>query len=77
MKIYISYFYQIRNFPKTLIPLSTAHWDPKWYHQKNNKVFLDKRGVLNGLRIDELSPGKECDGLCSGIDNCSIKDSSV
>lgn len=29
MKIRTSYFYQIRNFKKNMIPVSTAMWDPK------------------------------------------------
>lgn len=57
MQIYISYFYQIRNFPDTLIPLSTAMYDPKWYNN-NNVPYLDKRGILNGLRLPDLSPYK-------------------
>lgn len=52
MKIYISYFYQLRFFPQNLIPISTATFDPKWFHDFNGSkyVFADKRGVINGLR---------------------------
>lgn len=59
MKIYISYFYNIRFFKPHQIPLSTAIWDPKWYHRGlgNSEVYLDKNGVINGLRIEELNPG--------------------
>ena len=59
MKIYISYFYNIRFLKPYQIPLSTAIWDPKWFHNGlgNNEVFLDKNGVLNGLRLEELNPG--------------------
>lgn len=32
MKILISYFYQIRFFKPNMIPLSTAAFDPKWFH---------------------------------------------
>ena len=55
---YISYFYQIRFFPETLVPVSTAVYDPKWYHefQGNNHIFKDKRGVLNGIRCPALAP---------------------
>ena len=58
MKIYISYFYHIRQFPKNLLPVSTAIWDPKWYHENlgNWHTFTDKRGILNGLRVEELAP---------------------
>lgn len=56
MKIYVSYFYQLRFFPQYAIPLSTAAWDPKWFHdfKGHSHVFIDKRGVLNGLRFDNL-----------------------
>lgn len=53
MKIAISYFYQIRNFTKNMIPMSTAFSDPAWYHDFQDKTHLytDKRGILNGLRL--------------------------
>lgn len=56
MKIRISYFYQIRNFLKNMIPVSTAMWDPQWYHngQGPQHIFIDKRGIINGLRIEPL-----------------------
>jgi len=58
MIIYTSYFYMIRFFPKNLIPLSTAQWDPKWYHefQGNDHAFIDSNGVINGIRIEDLNP---------------------
>ena len=58
MRIYTSYFYQVRNFPPNLIPLSTAIWDPKWYHANRDQTyqFKDKRGVLNGLRAEIFAP---------------------
>lgn len=60
MKFYISYFYKLRFFPTNLVPVSTAQWDPKWYHNfaGNDMVFKDKRGVVNGLRIPILNPSK-------------------
>lgn len=65
MQIYISYFYQIRNFPETLIPVSTAIYDPKWY-SSNGAPFLDKRGVVNGLRCEPLNPSMLDDSvICS------------
>ena len=59
-KIYISYFYNIRFFPTNLVPVSTAVWDPKWYHDNHSQdyTYIDKRGVLVGSRIEELSPYK-------------------
>lgn len=72
VKLALSYFYQIRNFKSYMVPVSTAVWDPKWYHNfgKDNVIFVDKRGVINGLRYKPLMPGAECDGLCSGPENC-------
>ena len=62
MKIYTSYFYQIRNFKRHMIPVSTATWDPKWFHDFTGSydyVFKDKRGVWNGLRANILHFPKE------------------
>lgn len=58
MKIYVSYFYMIRFFNKNLIPLSTAIWDPKWYHDFKGQEYYyrDDNGVINGLRCDILHP---------------------
>lgn len=52
-----SYFYQIRNFKRNMIPISTAVWDPAWYHnftQDYNHLFKDKNGILNGLRLESV-----------------------
>lgn len=65
MKIYTSYFAQLRNFPPNLIGFSTAVWNPKWLmpgKSKNGVIWLD---------IPPLKPGKECNGLCDG--KCSLK----
>ena len=69
MRIYTSYFYQVRFFPPDLIPLSTAVWDPKWFHDNKSQSyqFKDRRGVLNGLRAEIFYPrvhgcsGKPCE----------------
>ena len=54
-KIYISYFYQIRNFTPNMLPLSTAMYPPKWYRQMGiNDYWVDKNGVINGLDISEF-----------------------
>lgn len=68
MKIAISYFYQIRNFKENMLPLSTACWDPKWFHdnQDEKHIFIDKRGIINGIRILPLHPDVTCEGLCQG-----------
>ena len=72
MRIYTSYFYQIRFFPPNLVPLSTAIFDPKWFHENlpQSHQFKDKRGVLNGLRIEPFVPGPECHNLCRGSEGC-------
>ena len=64
MKLYTSYYYQIRNFPPNLIGLSTAVWPPK-YIKLGQK---DKRGVIV-LDCFPLKPGVACDGLCNGSCN--------
>ena len=40
-----------------MIPISTAVWDPKWYHnfQGHEIIFKDKNNVLNGIRYPDLS----------------------
>lgn len=69
----ISYFYNIRFFEPWQIPLSTAVWDPKWYHEGKgpNHVYVDKRGVVCGLRIHPLMPPKQTEGLCHGSEGCA------
>lgn len=65
MKFKISYFARIRKFAPTDIPVSTAIWDPKWFHpsRKPTGVYLDKRNVVNGLRVDPFVPKYiGCDG---------------
>lgn len=66
MKILTSYFYQIRNFKPYQIPLSTAISDPAWYHPKNGDYYVDKNGVINGLRIGMLQPQRSLGFLCGG-----------
>ena len=68
-----SYFYQIRNFTPWMIPVSTALRDPAWFRPPPNKeYFIDKNGVVNGLRYEPLIVQKygtkECIGersICS------------
>ena len=66
MIIYTSYFYQIRFFKPYMIPFSTALSDPFWYHNNkgNQYNFLDKRGVLNGLRIRDFRPAPHIGNYC-------------
>lgn len=75
VKIYTSYFYQIRNMNQEILPVSTALWDPKWFHDNKGKdhIFTDKNGVINGVRYEFLSPDGRCSNLCRGNDNCEVK----
>lgn len=68
MKLYTSYFYQIRFFSPNIVPMSTALYDPKWYHNHRgpNHVYLDKRQVINGIRIESFHPDNTCADLCHG-----------
>lgn len=55
MQICTSYFYQIRNFKDNMIPVSTAISDPVWFHPpKNKEYYIDKRGIVCGLRYEPL-----------------------
>lgn len=79
MKLALSYFYQIRNFKNYMIPVSTAVWDPKWFHDFKDKehIFKDKNGVYNGIRLEELAPGDTCKDLCRGPEECFTKNPST
>lgn len=76
MKIYTSYFYQIRFFKPYMLPLSTACFDPKWFNNfcGQGYKFLDKRNVINGLRAEPFVPNSSCNSKCRGTDNCVTKD---
>lgn len=58
-----------------MIPLSTAKFDPAWYHQGQGQDYQwkDKNGVWNGLRAEEFAPGPLCDSLCRGPDACRTR----
>ena len=78
MKLATSYFYQIRNFKKNMIPVSTAISDPDWFHASlgNNHVFKDKRGILNGIRclpIIDCGKAAQNRGSCRGPEECEHK----
>ena len=70
-----SYFYQVRFFKPYMIPLSTAIFDPKWYHANkgNDFTFVNQQGVINGLRINPLRPPEECETLCRGPEVCATR----
>lgn len=80
MKIYISYFYQLRFFPRNAVPLSTAVYDPAWFHEgtrNQEHKFKDRRGVWNGLRAEPFMPGAACEGLCHGPEYCGLRPDDV
>ena len=60
MKIYTSYWYQVRNFPKNLVGLNTTVWPPKY-----RPLGQDNRGVWV-IDCPLLKPGPACEGLCNG-----------
>lgn len=72
MRLYTSYFYQVRFFAPYEIPLSTAKSDPKWFHnfKDQSHIFLDKRGVVNGVRFDAFVPHPSCHDGCHGYKSC-------
>lgn len=60
MKIYTSYFAQLRKFPPNLVGLSTAVWNPRW-----RPMGKDARGVIC-VDCPPFKPGHSCSGLCNG-----------
>lgn len=65
IKIKTSYFYQIRNFTPNLIPVSVCLSDPVWYRPpKGKEYYIDKRGIINGLRYEPLIVQKYGAALC-------------
>lgn len=47
MEFKISYFYNVRHMKPYQVPVSTAMYDLKWFHNNNNNqgnghVFIDK-----------------------------------
>lgn len=84
MKYSITYFYNVRFFKPNQIPVSTAVWDPKWYHNNTGNqdfCFVDKRGVINGIKEEKLSPsqidapcGKDCIYRAEVPNCCFLRD---
>ncbi len=76
MTIYTSYFYMVRFMRPWEIPLSTAVWDPKWFHKFRGQdyIFCDKNGVLNGVRASLFAPDETCRDLCGGPVDCPTMD---
>ena len=78
MNIYTSYFYQIRFFKLWMMPMCTAMYDPKWYHNKQgtNHVYFDKNRVLNGIRLFSFVTGHDCEALCRCPEGCGSEPAS-
>ena len=60
MKLYTSYWAQVRNFPPNLVGLNTTVWPPRW-----RPLGKDKNGIWI-IDCPPLKPGRECEGLCNG-----------
>ena len=60
MKLYTSYWAQVRNFPTNLVGLNTTVWPPRY-----RPLGTDARGVTV-LNCKPLIPGRECEYLCRG-----------
>ena len=76
MKLLTSYFYAVRFMPENYLPISTAVYDPQWFHKFKHPTykFIDNRGIVNGLRSMFLVPNVTCRGLCNGIDDGKVGD---
>ena len=76
MKIATSYFYQIRNFTPNLIPVSVCVSDPKWYRPPHDKeYYIDKRGIVCGLRYEPLVVQLQGKHGCPGPEQCWVAES--
>lgn len=64
MKLYTSYWAQVRHFPINLVGLNTTVWPPKY-----RPLGTDARGVTV-LNCKPLIPGKDCEYLCRGPQIC-------
>lgn len=73
IKFYISYFYQIRNMKPNMLPVSTAMWDPAWFHKNKSNYYryMDNNGVINGVRmIDLMMPLEKWNELVKLNESC-------
>lgn len=82
IKVYTSYFYQIRNMGPGCLAFSTALGDPKYFHEFTGNPehkFIDKRGVLNGLRAEPFAPRLDLPSQsnCRGPEECAHLQSDV
>ena len=74
MKIFTSYFYNIRYLKPHQLPISTARYDPKWFHKNTDdqtvKFQAKTSKVICGLRLECLHPDITCVNLCHGSELC-------
>lgn len=56
MKVSVGSFYQVRFFDSSVIGLSTAMWDPAWFHGFADKktVFVNEKGFVCGLKAPDF-----------------------
>ena len=75
IKIFTSYFYQVRFMKPHMVPLSTAVWDPKWFHAGKGQdyTYRDGNGIWLGYKAPMFIPNWTCDGLCHGPRDCQEK----
>lgn len=59
MEFYITNFANLRHLKPNMIPISTCLSDPIFFHNntRDKKIcFIDKNGIMNGIREEILSP---------------------
>lgn len=74
MRFYTAQFSQVRYLEPYMLPFSTAAGEPAWFHegQDRSHIFVDKRGVVNGLIAEPfLLDVKEADKLFASGNGCS------
>ena len=77
MKVYISYFYQLRNLPENILPISTALCWPKWMKIPKGKIIRYQERLWVGTSLKELSPAEincnDCVGCSKELaGNCNF-----
>ena len=50
MKIYTSYFGNLKNIPKDIVPISIARYTPKWYKGFRFEKFMPSGELLRGYK---------------------------
>lgn len=55
MQIYTSYFYQVRNMPSSVVPISIARFSPKWFNGLEFKALAPSELLLQDYKRGMLS----------------------